>query len=670
QGHPAETARLHRFADLRYRGTETAITMPYPASLDAPALRSAFEAEHARRFGYQRRTHVVEIVNVRVEAQASQPFQIPPPTVDPSLQAPAEHRTRVFMDGAWQDDVPVVWAETLSPGDTRAGPLLVLESTGTIVVERGFQLRMEAGRVIRLEDVAGPSVPARVSTAFDPVRLEVFNSLFMSVAEEMGVVLQRTALSTNIRERLDFSCAVFDRDGQLVANAPHIPVHLGAMSESVKGVLAIHSRPNPGDVFATNDPGNGGSHLPDVTVVTPVHDDDGQLQFFTASRGHHSDIGGTTPGSMPPDSKTLEDEGVVFRAQAIVRAGVLDEAGIMATLSSARWPARNPRHNLADLEAQIAANRAGARRLLEVVEEYGLPGVHAYMGYVQNNAQNRVEDALAQLPDGERTFSDALDDGSLVKVVLRKTGRKLHVDFTGTHPQVDGNLNAPKAVTVAALIYVLRCMVGEPIPLNSGCLKPVSLMVPEGCLLNPDPERAVCGGNVETSQRVVDVLLGALDLAAASQGTMNNFTFGDSSFGYYETIAGGAGATADAPGCSGVHTHMTNTRITDPEVLEARFPVRLWRFALRTGSGGQGHHRGGDGVIREIEALRSLDVSLLTERRTRAPFGLNGGEAGATGRNTHNGREVLAKTYFRANTGDRVQIETPGGGGYGSSDSQ
>ncbi|MEM7675422.1 MAG: hydantoinase B/oxoprolinase family protein [Myxococcota bacterium] len=570
------------------------------------------------------------------------------------------------MNGQWHDDVPTVWAETLRPGDVRTGPLLVLESTGTIVVEPGFALHMEAGRIIRLEDIAGPSAPARMSTEFDPVRLEVFNSLFMSVAEEMGVVLQRTALSTNIRERLDFSCAVFDREGQLVANAPHIPVHLGAMSESVKGVLAAHPHPSPGDVFATNDPSQGGSHLPDITVVTPVHDDDGQLQFFTASRGHHSDIGGTTPGSMPPDSRWLEDEGVVFRAQTIVRGGTLDEAGIMATLTGARWPARDPRANLADLEAQIAANRAGAQRLREVVDHYGLAGMNAYMGYVMQNARDRVEDALAQLPDGERTFRDALDDGSTVAVQLRKTGRRLSVDFKGTSPQVGGNLNAPLAVTVAALMYVLRCMVGEPIPLNSGCLAPVSLIVPESSLLNPDPERAVCGGNVETSQRVVDVLLGALGLAAASQGTMNNFTFGDDTFGYYETIAGGAGATPQAPGQSGVHTHMTNTRITDPEVLEARFPVRLWRFALRHGSGGQGLYPGGNGVVREIEALRPLEISLLTERRMRAPFGLNGGEPGAVGRNTHNGNDVPAKTRFRAQKGDRVMLETPGGGGYGS----
>ena len=659
QGHAEDALSTTRQADLRYRGTETALTIPY-----GPNLRDAFETRHENRFGYRRSDHPVEVVAARVEVLAAPAVTAPDPRPDPTRARPPS-TARLYADDRWMDDVPVMWAESLKTDMTYPGPMLILDATGTVLVEDGFVARVDAGRVLTLQNVEHKQAPARMSTALDPVRLEVFNSLFMSVAEEMGVVLQRTALSTNIRERLDFSCAVFDGAGRLVANAPHIPVHLGAMSESVKGVIALHPTPAPGDVFATNDPAGGGSHLPDVTVVTPVHDASGALRFFTASRGHHADIGGRTPGSMPPDSKTLQDEGAVFRAQRIVRSGTLDETGILATLNGATWPARDPRGNLADLEAQIAANRAGATRLLQVVEHYGLPGVEAYMGYVMANAQARVEDALDRLPDGERTFADALDDGTPIVVKLTKSGRRIAVDFSGTGPEIDGNLNAPVAVSVAALIYVLRCMVGESIPLNSGCLNPVTLHVPEGSVLNPGPGRAVCGGNVETSQRVVDVLLGAFGLAAASQGTMNNLTFGDDTFGYYETIAGGAGATASAPGASGVHTHMTNTRITDPEVLESRFPVRLWQFSLRRGSGGTGRHPGGDGVIRELEVLRPLTVSILSERRDRPPFGLAGGGAGAVGHNQHNGTSLRGKAHFRAEAGDRVRIETPGGGGFG-----
>ena len=659
QGYPSDALRGARSVDLRYAGTETAINVP-----TTDDMREDFEAQHERRFGYRRAGHSIEVVVARVDVTAAPPVVAPTPEPDPAFVDRPVASARMFVDGRWRDDVRSVWAESMAPDRPLDGPALILDATGTIVVEPGFRATMDDRRVLHLEDIDGPTAPARNSTARDPVRLEVFNRLFMSVAEEMGVVLERTALSTNIRERLDFSCAVFAPDGRLVANAPHIPVHLGAMSESVKGVLAAHPSPQPGDVFATNDPAGGGSHLPDVTVVTPVHED-GQLLFFTASRGHHADIGGLTPGSMPPHSTRLEDEGAVFRAQRIVAGGHLDEAGIMATLTRATWPARNPKGNLADLEAQIAANHAGAMRLLEVVESYGWPTVRAYMGYVQDNARARVEDALERLPDGERTFRDSIDDGVPIVVHLTKTGRRLAVDFTGTGPQAESNLNAPRAVTVAALIYVLRCMVGEPIPLNSGCLEPVTLTVPAGTLLHPDADRAVCGGNVETSQRVVDVLLGALDLAAASQGTMNNLTFGDDTFGYYETIAGGAGATRSADGASGVHTHMTNTRITDPEVLEARFPVRLLEFGLRAGSGGAGRHRGGDGVIRELEALQPLEFSILSERRTIAPFGLRGGSPAMKGKNTHNGRPIDGKARFRVKTGDRVRIETPGGGGYG-----
>ncbi len=488
----------------------------------------------------------------------------------------------------------------------------------------------------------------------------------MSIATQMGNALRRTAVSTNIRERLDFSCAVFDPRGGLVANAPHIPVHLGAMGESIKGVLAAYPEPPPGWVFATNDPGAGGSHLPDITVITPIHDDTGQIIFFTASRGHHADVGGSTPGSMPPFSKTLDEEGIVLQALPVIRDGVFDEEAVLGALGSGPYPARNPSDNLADLQAQIAANQSGVRLLHELIRRYGRDLVMAYMGHVQDNASAQVAAEIARLGDGNYVFEDALDDGTPIRVQIRVHGKRMGIDFAGTGPQVEGNLNAPRAVTIAAVIYVLRTLVGVSIPLNSGCLRPVSISIPPGSVLAPGPGCAVAGGNVETSQRIVDVLLGALGKAAASQGTMNNLTFGDASFGYYETIAGGAGATATADGASGVHTHMTNTRITDPEVLESRFPVRLRQFSLRPGSGGDGAHRGGQGVTREFELLAPMRVSILSERRNRPPFGIAGGEAGAPGRNLHNGRDVGGKTSFEAKAGDLVRVETPGGGGYGT----
>jgi 5-oxoprolinase (ATP-hydrolysing) len=574
----------------------------------------------------------------------------------------------MWTDAGFADDVPVLDREQLAAGARLVGPALVLEATGAIAVDPGFELTVDCSGAILLEDTRGARAKEQVGTEADPVQLEIFNHLFMSIAEQMGTVLQRTALSTNIRERLDFSCAVFDREGGLVANAPHIPVHLGAMGETVRATLRAFPEPAPGDVFVSNDPAAGGSHLPDITVVTPVHDAGGALRFFAASRGHHSDVGGITPGSMPPFSRSLAEEGVVLRTLRAVRDGRLDEAGLLAALGAGPYPARSPRENLADLEAQIAANRKGAELLAELVARYGPPTVLAYMQHVQDNAARKVADEIAKLPDGEHRFEDALDDGAPIRVVLRVAGDRMTVDWTGTSPQLDGNLNAPRAVTVAAVIYVLRTLVGERIPLNSGVLRNVELRIPERSLLAPDPDRAVAGGNVETSQRVVDVLLGAVGRAAASQGTMNNLTFGDGGFGYYETIGGGAGAGPGFHGASGVHTHMTNTRITDPEVLEARFPVRLVEFSLRRGSGGAGRFRGGDGLVREIEFLRPVRVSLLSERRTRAPFGLAGGSPGAPGRNRLDGRELAGKFSIDVEAGARLRIETPGGGGYGAAE--
>jgi 5-oxoprolinase (ATP-hydrolysing) len=669
-GARTEQVSVIRRLDLRYAGTETSLTLPVGPAAE---LRRRFDEQHRAAFGHARPEHPVQIVELRLEAIAKSTLSL----ADASFRAPEQgapepaRRTRLFCGDDWLEDVPVYDRERLGPGSALSGPALIAESTGAIVLDPGFRLVCDQAGVLVLTDerADAPRTPVTENgNKPDPIQLEIFANQYMSIAEQMGHVLRRTALSTNIRERLDFSCAVFDPDGNLVANAPHIPVHLGAMSESVRATLAAHPECEAGDMFVTNDPASGGSHLPDITVVAPVHDTEGRLRFFTAARGHHADVGGITPGSMPAFSRTLEQEGVLFRALRIVHRGVLDRERVLAELVSGPYPARRPAENLADLEAQIAAVRAGARLLSELGARYGRSTIEAYMRHVQDDAAFEVERAIRALGDGEYRRSDALDDGTPIAVTLRIRDAELEVDFTGSGPEQDGNLNAPRAVTVAAVLYFLRTLVGRKIPLNSGCLRHVSLRVPERSLLAPSPGRAVAGGNVETSQRIVDVLLGAVERAAASQGTMNNLSFGDSGVAYYETIAGGAGATALAPGASAVQTHMTNTRITDPEVLERRFPVRLWTFSIRRGSGGSGHNPGGDGVCREIEFLSPLEVSILSERRQRSPFGLRGGGPGAPGRNLFNGREVPAKTSFRVQAGDRLRVETPGGGGYGAPD--
>ena len=506
-------------------------------------------------------------------------------------------------------EAPVYLRESL-PIDTEIpGPALVLDATGTVVVDVGFVAIRNQRDYLVLRDTQIAEARELAETGVDPVLLEVFHNQFKSIAEQMGVVLQRTAMSTNIRDRLDFSCAVFDAQGGLVANAPHIPVHLGAMSESVRAVLAAHPDAKPGQVFATNDPAAGGSHLPDITVVTPVHDAEGALRFVVASRGHHADVGGLTPGSMPPSSTRLEEEGVVLRNLAIVENGAFRDELLRDALNAGPHPARNPDENLADIQAQIAANEKGMQLLDELLARYGIEVVSAYMQHIQDNAAELTTRAIEGLPDGVHAFEDQLDDGARIAVRVTVRGGAMEIDFEGTDRALDNNLNAPRAVTMAAVLYVLRVLVGKPIPLNSGCMRPVRVRIPEGSLLSPEPERAVAAGNVETSQRIVDVLFGALGLAAASQGTMNNITFGDDRFAYYETLGGGAGATAHRAGASGVHTHMTNSKCTDPEVLETRFPIRVRRFELRHGSGGAGAQPGGDGLVRELEFLSPMRVS-------------------------------------------------------------
>jgi 5-oxoprolinase (ATP-hydrolysing) len=664
EGLDADSIRAVRRLDLRYAGTETSLTLDVAS---AEAMRARFDAEHGALFGYARPEHLVELVEARLEVVARRKIDVRAGS-NARRTRPLEplRLSRMWFEGGFLEGVPVYLREDLCGGDVIDGPAIVLETAGTVVVDPGFVLRVDGQGLIVLAAEGGALEMALAPSArVDPVLLEIMGNAFMSIAEQMGSVLRRTALSTNIRERLDFSCAVFDAGGGLVANAPHIPVHLGAMGESVRAVLESHPDAQPGDAFVTNDPAAGGSHLPDVTIVTPVHDSRDRLLFWTASRGHHADIGGVTPGSMPAFSTRIEEEGAVLRGLRIVHRGRFDRRLVLEALAAGPYPARRPKDNVADLEAQIAANRTGASLLGELVDRHGLDRVLEYMQHVQDNAARSVAEAIQRLGDGDYSFEDALDDGTPVCVVVRVRGDRMEVDFTGTGREHPGNLNAPRAVTVAAVIYFLRVLVGTPIPLNSGCLRPVRIVVPERSLLAPSAGCAVAGGNVETSQRIVDVLLAAVGAAAASQGTMNNLSFGDDTFGYYETIAGGSGAGPSYAGASGVHTHMTNTRITDAEILESRYPVRVVELSLRRGSGGRGRFAGGDGVVRELEFLRPLRVSLLSERRSRAPFGLADGEPGASGKNLLNGNVLGSRFTVDVESGNRLRIETPGGGGYG-----
>ncbi len=658
----AESApRWHtrRRVALRYRGTETALDVDWG---EPAAMRAAFESRHRDEFGYVRPDHVVEAATLRVAVELRGP-KAELPQVEPGTGEP-ERIVELWSDGA-QVAAPVYRRENFPIGVEVPGPALVLDATGTIVIDRGFVGLRDERDYLLVRDTAAEPRREEADTSVDPVLLEVFNNQFTSIAEQMGVVLQRTAMSTNIRDRLDFSCAVFDADGGLVANAPHIPVHLGAMGESVRAVLRAHPGSKPGQVFVTNDPAAGGSHLPDVTVVTPVHDAAGRLRFVVASRGHHADVGGITPGSMPPFSSSLQDEGVVLRNLSIVEGGRFRESLLREVLERGPHPARNPDENLADIQAQIAANEKGMQLLDELLGRYGLDVVEAYMQHIQDNAAELTARAIADLPDGEHSFEDRLDDGARIAVRLTVRGASMDIDFTGTDAALEDNLNAPRAVTMAAVLYVLRVLVGKEIPLNNGCLRPVTVRIPEGSLLHPEPHRAVAAGNVETSQRIVDVLLGALGVAAASQGTMNNVTFGNDRFGYYETLGGGAGATPAGDGASGVHTHMTNSKCTDPEVLETRFPIRVRRFELRRGSGGEGAHRGGDGLIRELEFLAAMRVSVVSERRRVAPYGMRGGGSGAPGMNLLNSKPLRHRVSVEVSPGDVLRIETPGGGGWG-----
>ncbi|MBK5940700.1 hypothetical protein CCR96_15865 [Halochromatium roseum] len=637
----------------------------------AAEIRRAFEAAYRTRFGFLMPDTPLIAASVAVEAigQAEGVTAMPDALQGPT--PPANATVSIFSGGDWHP-APLFERGALHPGNRITGPAIIVEQTGTTIVEPGWQAAVTALGNLLLQRVEARAEGRAIGTDCDPVMLEVFNNLFMSIAEQMGYRLQNTAFSVNIKERLDFSCALFDPDGALVANAPHIPVHLGSMGESVRAVIRQNAGSMaPGDVYALNAPYNGGTHLPDVTVITPVFDAAGeQILFYVGSRGHHADIGGISPGSMPARSRSVDEEGVLIDNLKLVEHGVFQREAVMALLSAGPYPARNPEQNLADLQAQIAANAKGVEELLKMVDHFGLATVRAYMGHVQANAEASVRRVIEVLKPGR--FSVEMDDGAVIAVAISidRQRRRACVDFTGTSPQQPSNFNAPAAICRAAVLYVFRTLVEDAIPLNEGCLKPIDLIIPEGSMLNPCYPAAVVAGNVETSQAITDALYGALGVLAAAQGSMNNTSFGNAGHQYYETVCGGSGAGPDFDGTSAVQTHMTNSRLTDPEVLEWRLPVRLDAFSIRRGSGGNGRHRGGDGVERRIRFLEPMDVSILANRRRVPPFGLAGGEPGACGRNwieRANGNiEPLAGTdTCSVKPNDVFVLQTPGGGGFG-----
>jgi len=700
QGVARERIVVHRRVHLRYEGTDSALVVAFA---DEPGLQAAFEAAYRQRFAFlmSERPLIVEAVSVEAVGAGEAANEGRRDLVEAG-SAPTAATVRMFSDGRWLDAALVDRAQA-RPGHTIAGPAIVVESNATTIVEPGWTGRVTELDHLLLERTTPRAVRRAAGTSVDPILLEVFNNLFMNIAEQMGLQLQNTAYSVNIKERLDFSCALFDADGNLIANAPHMPVHLGSMSESIKTVIARNAGTmKRGDVYALNDPYHGGTHLPDVTVVTPVYLEDeswpsprggegrgeglhdGGLPrgptFYVGSRGHHADIGGTTPGSMPPFSTRIEEEGVQFDNVKLVEGGRFLEQETKALLESGRWPSRNPAQNIADLKAQVAANEKGARELAAMVEQYGLGVVRSYMQHVQDNAEESVRRVITRLKDG--AFTLPLDNGARISVAIRvdAKARSAEIDFTGTSAQLVNNFNAPTAVCMAAVLYVFRTLVDDEIPLNAGCLKPIKVIIPEGSMLNPRPPASVVAGNVETSTCITNTLYGALGVMASSQCTMNNFTFGNARHQYYETIAGGSGAglvfdgegrtIGGFDGTSVVQTHMTNSRLTDPEVLEFRFPVRLESFALRTGSGGAGRWHGGDGGVRRVRFLEPMTASILSNGRHAGAFGVAGGGAGRPGINRVERADgsVDALDHIASvemGEGDVFVIETPGGGGCG-----
>ncbi len=698
QGESRESISVLASLMLRYQGTDTALPVRWefaaPSSSAIAPMREGFEAAYRQRFAFllEGRALVIDSVVVEARGQADAGEQALSTQTDHSGQPRAdsaaaplvvEKEVQIFSGGRWSS-APLVLRERMQAGQTLDGPAILVEETATTVVEPGWRATMSS----RLDLVLERSVerPRRVAigTDADPVMLEIFNNLFMSIAEQMGYRLQNTAHSVNIKERLDFSCAIFDAEGNLVANAPHMPVHLGSMGASVQAVIEQNAgKLAPGDVYVLNDPYAGGTHLPDITVITPVFDEAGQqILFYVGSRGHHADVGGITPGSMPPDSREIDDEGVLITNFKLVENGRMREQEFRALLDGARYPARNVDQNLADLRAQIAANEKGREELIRMVRHFGLDVVQAYMGHVQDNAQESVRRVIGVLSDGQ--FELKLDNGSVIRVAIRvdRAARSAVIDFAGTSAQQANNFNAPLAVTMAAVLYVFRTLVDDEIPMNAGCLKPIEVRVPEGSMLNPRNPAAVVAGNVETSQCITNCLYGALGVMASGQPTMNNFTFGNAQYQYYETVAGGSGAggrfndrgelVGGFDGTSVVQTHMTNSRLTDPEVLELRFPVRLESYRIREHSGGLGRWRGGDGGIRRIRFLEPMTASILSNGRVYPAFGVRGGASGQPGRNLvlrSDGRieELAHADRAELLAGDQFVIESPGGGGFGAS---
>ncbi|MBO3761808.1 hydantoinase B/oxoprolinase family protein [Ciceribacter sp. L1K22] len=661
--------RLH----LNYKGTDTALPIPFGPE---PEMIAAFEDAHRKQFGFIFEDRPIMVDSLEVEAIGGGAGLSEPVDETAEWGADANSKTRFFSGGGWHE-AGIYPRKTLTPGAVVKGPALIIEPHQTIVVEPGWQAKINSRDHIVLTRIEALARRAAIGTTADPVMLEVFNNLFMSIAEQMGVTLQNTAHSVNIKERLDFSCAVFDASGALVANAPHMPVHLGSMDRSVETVIRLNEgNIRPGDVFALNAPYNGGTHLPDITAVTPVFDDrEENILFYVASRGHHADVGGKAPGSMTPLATVVDEEGVLFDNFLVVEKGRFREKELEAMLLDHAWPARNPAQNIADLKAQIAANTKGVQELRKMVSHFGLDVVQAYMRHVQDNAEESVRRVIEKLSDSEFTYPT--DQGSVIKVKITvdRDNREATVDFTGTSPQQPNNFNAPEPVTRAAVLYVFRVMVEQDIPMNAGCLKPIRIVVPDGSMLKPVYPAAVVAGNVETSQHVTNALFGALGAMAASQGTMNNLTFGNQTYQYYETICSGspAGVLNDGSGfdgTDGVHVHMTNSRLTDPEILEFRFPVVLEDFHVRRGSGGKGRFSSGGGTKRTIRFREEMDCAILSSHRTIPPHGLLGGEPGELGRTeirrldgTIEELPGCAQTILKP--GEAVTVITPTGGGFG-----
>ncbi len=671
QGVAADQIEIVTTAHIRPSGAQQTL----PVAFGTPAqMTAAFEEAHQQRFGFVPTDAALLIDMLTAEAIGSTGESVDLP--DNVAVDAASVTGKMWSNGAWRD-VPMIDRTQMATGARVDGPAILTEPTGTNILEDGWQSTCATGGNLILTRTSPLARTEAIGTSVDPVMLEVFNNLFMSIADQMGATLANTAYSVNIKERYDFSCAIFDESGDLVANAPHVPVHLGSMSESVRTILRQNTgNIRPGDVFMMNNPYNGGTHLPDVTVITPVFDSGGTRIIYTvASRGHHADIGGKTPGSAPPDSRTIDEEGVLIDNFLLVKQGRLRDIETRALLASGRYPCRNINQNMADLSAQVAANATGVGELQRITTQFGIDAVHAYMGHVQDNAEESVRRVLDVLRDCAFTYP--LDDGALIKVAITvdRDARQAHIDFTGTSGQSEFNYNAPLAICRAVVLYVFRTLVGSDIPMNEGCLKPLTLTVPEGSMINPKAPAAVISGNTEVSQAIADTLYGALGVIAGSQGTMNNFVYGNETYQNYETICGGTGAGDGFDGTSAVHSHMTNTRMTDPEVLETRFPVRVDEFSIRKGSGGAGAYVGGDGIVRRLRFLEPMTVTVLSSHRTVPPHGAAGGLPGKVGKNSivrQDGMVVPLKGNDEAQVqaGDVFVMKTPGGGGFGMAGSR